>query len=87
MTMMSECITRQEIKEALKNMKNGKATGMDTILTDLLKVDIQATTHILKDLLQHVWEEQVIPEDWNCGLIVKLPKKGDLTEYGNWRVA
>ena len=26
-----------------------------------------------------------IPEDWNCGLVVKLPKKGDLTDCGNWR--
>ena len=31
-----------------------------------------------------VWEEQ-LPEDWRRGLIVKLPKKGDLMECGNWR--
>ena len=29
-----------------------------------------------------IWEEERIPEDWCKGLIVKLPKKGDLT---NWR--
>lgn len=25
------------------------------------------------------------PEDWNVGLIKKLPKTGDLTECNNWR--
>lgn len=25
-----------------------------------------------------------IQSDWSCGPIVKLSKKGDLTEYGNW---
>ena len=32
-----------------------------------------------------MWEKEQIPEDWQRGLIVKLPKKGDLTECNNWR--
>ena len=73
-----ECITRQEIKQALKNMKNGKAAGMDTITTELLKADIETTACVLEDLFRTVWETEEILEDWNCGLIVKLPKKGIL---------
>ena len=80
-----ECITRQEIKQALKNMKNGKAAGMDSITTELLKADIETTACVLEDLFRAVWESEEIPEDWNCGLIVKLPKKGNLTDCGNWR--
>ena len=34
--------------------------------------------------MHKVWEQEQIPEDWQ-GLIVKLPKKGDLTECNNWR--
>ena len=26
-----------------------------------------------------------MPKMWKQGLIVKIPKKGDLTEFGNWR--
>ena len=26
-----------------------------------------------------------MPKTWKQGLIVKIPKKGDLTECGNWR--
>ena len=70
-----ECITRQEIKQALKNMKNGKAAGMDSITTELLKADIETTACVLEDLFRAVWESEEIPEDWNCGLIVKLPNQ------------
>ena len=65
-------------------MKNGKAAGMDTITTELLKADIETTACVLEHLFRTVWETEEIPEDWNCGLIVKLPKKGDLTDCGNW---
>ena len=66
-------------------MKNGKAAGMDSITTELLKADIETTACLLEDLFRTVWETEEIPEDWNCGLIVKLPKKGNLIDCGNWR--
>jgi len=40
---------------------------------------------ILEPLLKKVWESGRIPNDWKRGLIIKLPKKGDLTECSNWR--
>ena len=73
-----ECITRQVIKQALENMKNGKAAGMDSITKELLKADIETTVCLLEDLFRTVWETEEIPEDWNCGLIVKLPRRGTL---------
>ena len=74
-----ECITRQEIKQALKNTKNGKATGMNSITTELLKADMEITACVLEDLFRTESEE--LPVDWICGLIVKLPKKGNLTDW------
>ena len=32
-----------------------------------------------------VWRHEQIPRDWNRGLIIKLPKKGNLKECKNWR--
>ena len=37
------------------------------------------------DLLADIWDQENIPKDWKKGLIVKLPKKGDLSRCGNWR--
>jgi hypothetical protein len=27
----------------------------------------------------------VLPDEWKKGIMIKLPKKGDLTNYNNWR--
>ena len=51
----------------------------------MMKADIDTTVDVLNDLLSLISEEQRKPEDWCKGLIVKLPKKGDLTNCGNWR--
>lgn len=69
---------------ALKNMKNSKAAGMDMIMKKLLKADIETTACILEDLLHMVWEIEETPENWNCGLIIKLPQKGNHNDCGNW---
>ena len=36
------------------------------------------TYEILYDLFTDMWETGIIPEEWKLGLIVKLPKKGDI---------
>ena len=50
-----------------------------------MKAGIDITVDVLHDLLSLIWEEERTPEDWYKGLIVKLPKKGDLTNCVNWR--
>jgi hypothetical protein len=40
---------------------------------------------MLHPLLVKIWETEAVPEDWKKGFIVKLPKKGDLSECTNWR--
>ena len=36
-------------------------------------------------MFEHIWQEEQIPDDWHRGLIEKIPKKGDTTEFTNWR--
>ena len=76
--------TKVEIYAALKGMKNGAAGGVDSLTIEILKAD-QKRVDILHYFLHKLWEQEQLPEDWRRGLIVKLPKKGDLTECGNWR--
>ena len=40
---------------------------------------------VLHSLLNKIWNEEDIPQDWKLGLLVKLPKKGDLCLCKNWR--
>ena len=78
-------ITKEEIRRAIGNMKNGKAAGIDSITVEMLKADVDETTNVLHMLFQKIWDQEEIPDDWSKSLIVKLPKKGDLTACGNWR--
>lgn len=74
-----------EIIEAINKLKKDKAPGIDEITGDLLKVDIQNTAELLHPLFIKIWQEERFPEDWKKGIIIKLPKKGDLKNCTNWR--
>jgi len=69
----------------LSQLKNGKAACLDNIYPEVLKVDPEITAEMLYPLLEKIWEEEKIPEDWEEGLIIKIPKKGDLSNCNNWR--
>jgi hypothetical protein len=75
--------TKTEIQLALTQLKNGKAAGLDIINPEVLKVDPEITVEMLYPLLKKIWKEK-IPEEWE-GLIIKIPKKGDLSNCNNWR--
>ena len=53
--------------------------------TELMKADLETAVAVLYELLLKVWESERVPNDWRCGLIIRLPKKGNLVECGNWR--
>jgi hypothetical protein len=76
---------KEEIRWALRNMKNRKAPGIDNISAELLKADLETSTDQISKILDLVWIRENVPSDWRKGLIIKLAKKGDLTCCGNWR--
>ena len=76
----SDPIRRDEIRKAIKQLKNSKAPGCDDIPAELLKADLETTSEVLFVLFSHIWQEEQLPDDWHRGLIVKIPKKGDTTE-------
>ena len=75
----------QEVKDALKALKNGKAAGIDQITAEMLKADYEQTSKELVHIFDLIWEKESVPKQWNKGLICKIPKKGNLQECGNWR--
>ena len=80
-----EEISINEIKSALKLLKNRKSPGVDEITAEVLKVDTETTATVFHSLFQHIWKHQAIPADWTKGIVIKLPKKGDLSDCNNWR--
>ncbi|XP_024877185.1 uncharacterized protein LOC112458024 [Temnothorax curvispinosus] len=79
--------TLAEIKKAIRNLKNNKAAGVNGIPSELLKADINLTANLYQPIIKDMWENEELPDGWDTGLIVKLPKKGDLKNCENWRVS
>ena len=74
-----------EVRTTIKALKNNKAPGFDNITAEMLKADLDLSTKVLTDLFQKIWRQEAIPDDWQKGIIIKLPKKGDLSYCDNWR--
>ena len=74
-----------EIKKALKELQNGKAAGLDNISPEVMKGDLDITAYMLHPLFEKIWNEGEMPNDWKCGLLIKIPKKGDTANCDNWR--
>ena len=80
-----ENITLEEIKSTIKNLKNHKATGDDGISGEMLKAADDTSLNHLLYLFNQIWQNESPPQQWKNGIIVKLPKKGDLSDCNNWR--
>ncbi len=77
--------TRDEIRKAILRTKSGKAAGPDDILAEALKADTETTVEMLFPLFEKIWEEEDIPADWKEGYLIKIPKKGGLSNCANYR--
>ncbi|EDO25752.1 predicted protein, partial [Nematostella vectensis] len=47
--------------------------------------DLETSTRKLHEIIQMIWEEEQVLLEWFKGLIVKLPKEGNLRDCTNWR--
>ena len=36
-------------------------------------------------MLNEIWDKEEIPSEWKTGMLVTIPKKGNLSECKNWR--
>ena len=77
--------SREEIRKAIRHLKNNKAAGPDDCCAEAFKADIETSVELLYPLFKKIWEEEDVPLDWKEGYLVKLPKKGDLSNCQNYR--
>ena len=76
---------REEIKKAIQQLKNNKASGPDDIPAEALKAVVDTSVELLYPLFGKIWEEEEVPADWREGYLIKIPKKGDLRNCANYR--
>lgn len=68
--------TRKEIAVAIRTSKNGKASGIDGIKTEIMKEGIKNIIVRLEKLYTFILEREELPNNCRKRKIIKLPKKG-----------
>ena len=79
--------TEEETASAISKMKNKKAAALDETTAELMKPGGQAIISTLTTLLSTCWTSKTVPDEWRKNIIVKLPKKGILTDCNNWKIS
>ena len=69
------------MEKAAGKLRNGKSTGDDRIVSELLKDGGEATINCLWELLQIVWRIMQVPSEWKSTTLEPLHKKKDRTLF------
>nr|KAG5701564.1 hypothetical protein BaRGS_024814 [Batillaria attramentaria] len=77
--------SKAEIRKAIMTLRNGKAAGPDDIPAEAIKADTETVVNMLHSLFSKIWEKEEVPAQWKEGIVIKLPKKGDLRDCSNYR--
>lgn len=77
--------TCDEVRKTILKMKRNKAFGIDLLLAEMFIDGVDILTPILCKLFNHIFDNGLYPESWTKGLIVPIPKKGDLNDVNNFR--
>jgi hypothetical protein len=85
MKINTDSPTLDEVKTVIKQLKDRKAPGFSNIPPNILTADVDTTAKLLHFLMVLIWKEKKYPNDWNKGIVNKLPRKGDLSNCNNWR--
>ena len=80
---MNRSISVEEIETSLKKLKNGKASGLDTITNEALKASPPSLKNALVKLFNECLDKGIYP--WNRTVISPLHKKGDINNPDNYR--
>lgn len=79
-------ITEDEVNEAIKGLKNGKASGIDEFVNEYFKCSSPHLVSIFCKLFNIVFDSGIVPDTWLNGIIRPIYKnKGDPNDPDNYR--
>ena len=79
-------ITRDEIIKAINSLKNGKASGNDGIVPEMIKECKDILIQPIQKIFNDIFNEGTFPKSWKLGEITSIYKKqGSKFEASNYR--
>ena len=70
-----EELTIEDVKQAMRNLKNNKVAGIDGIHLELIKYGGNNLLNGIYEPVRQIWEEERIPEEWKATTVVPIYKK------------
>ena len=67
-------ISRADLVNADRKIKNGKAPGSDNTPPEIMKAYIGSLKNLMINLQQDAWEKEEVPMEWKTDYFVKLPR-------------
>ena len=80
---LDDCPSLHEVRNASKQMTNGKASGRDGISAEIFKALSNEALQIFHGILASIWEMEEMPADLRDVALFK--NKGTRTDCGNYR--
>ena len=77
--------TQEEVTSAINSLKKGKSAGFDNLLPEMFIECKTFMSPILCNLFNFIYTNSLYPVSWTKGIIVPVPKKGDLSDANNYR--
>jgi sorting nexin-29 len=77
-----------EVQMALDELTRYKSPGFNQIPAELIKAGCRICARIrtkIHELINSIWNEEELPEEWKESSIVPVYKKGDKTDCSNYR--
>ena len=67
-------VMMDEIRAAIKKLKNNKSAGLDGVTAEMLKAGGETVVKALKVIIDDIWYSGVWPEEWTLSELVAIPK-------------
>ena len=78
-------ITCAEVKKAISKLKRNKSPGFDLLPPELFLDSIDLLGDMICKLFNYIFCNNLYPDSWTKGILVPVPKKGDLSDVNNYR--
>jgi hypothetical protein len=74
-----------EVETAIVNLKRYKSSGSEQILAELIQAGGEKIWSEIHKLINSIWNEEELSDQWKECITVPIYKKGNKTECSNYR--
>ena len=82
---LNKSFTQIEINNTVTNFKNNSAPGIFGFPYEYIKLLWEIAPSRITKILNNLWKNETIPQEWTKGIITLLHKKADKKDLNNYR--